>query len=287
MKKNFRNPDMNGIVHPLTFFITISGYKIIKIQNFLIDNFGKPLFYDSLPALTKQIKGLKIVFSDDNNNFHNLYYLQLDLSNINFEAHPELTTFISNLGRKNVFLKSASYLLHDDKFSYFRDFLMKQAVKILQDDSGFSYKFLKQSKLSITLYGNYHHTLKIFKKFFQKDLYADYQKQKPGKLSFRFGYNIPFEETALIYAVKKDTVIEKYPFYTVQFKISWDKLQTKTFPDFVQPVSYYFDEGYYKYYSGHFYDLNKAKSFLQKVREQYPDAFLMKVYKYQKTIINE
>ncbi len=286
MKKNFRNPDMNGIVHPLTFFITISGYKIIRIQNFLINDFGKPVYYDSLPPLTKHIKALKIVFSDDNNTLHNLYYLQVDLSNANFREHPELITFISNFGKKNVFLKSASYLLHKPKFTYFRDFLMKQAGKILQDDSGFSYEYLKNNKLTIKLYGNYRKTLNIFKKYYQPDLYDDYQKEKPDKLSFRFGYNIPFEATALIYAVKNDTIQEKYPFYTVQFKIAWDKQKTDTFPDIVKPVDYYFDEGYYKYYSGHFYDFNKAKAFLQKVREKYPDAFLMRVYKYKKSIIN-
>lgn len=285
MKKNFRNPEMNGIVHPLIFFITRTGNKIKNIKYIVIDKYGRAVEVKQFHPLEKRIKGIEITF-DGKNGQKKLYYLQVDLSNANFYSNNELITFISNFGPKNVFIKSASYLLQRDNFTDFRDFLFNQSVKILQDDSGFSYKFLKKHNLNIKLFGRYNHTLKIFKDYEQSDLQQAYNKIQPEKLPFRFGYNIPFEETALIYATKPKKQKEVYPLYMVQFKISWEKQNPDTFPSYLQPVTFYFDEGYYKYISGNFKNLENAKKFLEKVKKQYPDAFIIEIKNFSKKIIN-
>lgn len=285
MKNNFRNPEMNGIVHPLIFFITRTGNHITDLKYIVIDKYGQAVEVKQFQPLEKRIKGIKITF-DGKYGKKRLYYLQVDLSNANFPAHNELTTFICNFKEKNVFVKSASYLLQRDDFSIFRNFLFDQAVKILQDDSGFSYKFLKSHNTNIKLFGKYNHTLKIFKDYEQKDLQEAFNKLQTEKLPFRFGYNIPFEETALIYATKEKPEKEVYPYYLVQFEIKWDKQKTDTFPSYLQPVTFYFDGGYYKYISGHFTNLEKAKNFLNKVKEQYPDAFIIEIKNFSKKIIN-
>ncbi len=287
MKHNFRSPEMNGVVHPLLFFITRTGNKINNLEYFVINQFGLPDIVDSLNPTDTSIKGIKFSFSGDYGN-KDLYYLQVDLSNDNFPQHPELLTFISNFKEKNIFLKSSSYLLQQDKFSIFRDFLIQQAAKILQDDSGFGYEYLLNSGFNVQLFGNYYHTLNIFKEFSQPKLQQAYEKQKPEKLPFRFGYNIPFDETALIYAIKNQQVTEeKYPVYKIQFKISWNKLKTSDFPQELQPVTYYFDEGYYKYMSGNYKTLPEAKNKLQTIKDSYPDAFIVEINKNSKRIIEE
>jgi hypothetical protein len=286
MKHNFRDPEMNGIVHPLLFFITRTGNKIENLEYFVINQFGKIQVVDTLNPADTLIKGIKFSFSGDYGN-KNLYYIQVDLSNDNFPQHPELLTFISNFNEKNVFLKSSSYLLQQDNFSIFRDFLIKQAAKILQDDSGFGYEFLLNSGFNVKLFGNYYHTLNIFKEFSQPKLQKAYETQNPKNLPFRFGYNIPFDETAIIYATKNQIVTQHYPVYRIQFKISWNKLKINEFPETLQPVNYFFDEGYYKYTTGNFDNLNDAKAKLYQIKSEYPDAFIIEINKNSKRIIED
>jgi hypothetical protein len=277
MKNNFRNPNVNGIVHPLLFFITRTNHKITDLKYFVIDNCGQEKDIKHFSPLEKRIKGVKISFTGKYGK-KTLYYIQVDLSNRNFPLHPEVMTFLSNFGEKNIFIKSASYLLQNPQFTYFRDFSIKQANKILQDDSGFKYSFLKKHNFNIKLFGSYSHTLNIFEKYWQPDLKAAFDKQKTGKLPFRFGYNIPFEETAVIYAQKKHTQKINYPIYKIQFLISWNRLEIDSFPKKLQPVDYYFDEGYYKYLSGNFKKLENAKKYLKKIKKLgYQDAFILKI----------
>lgn len=68
------------------------------------------------------------------------------------------------------------------------------------------------------------------------------------------------------------------PTYHVQFLTSGKQLpagdaRTKDLPD----VGYYFDGGVYKYYSGTFSTLAKAKKAVAKLRKKYPEAFIIKL----------
>lgn len=276
MKYSFRSSDMNGVIHPLLFFINRMGQTITDLKYFIIDDYGKTKFVQKFEPLDKHIKGVKLTFYG-NEGVKNLFYLQFDLSNQNFNNHLEFSTFISNFGPKNVFLKSASYLLHEEAFSEFKNLLNEQAIKILQDDSGFEYDFLNKSGYSINLYGNYSHTLNIFEKYWQIDLKNAFNSANTSKLPFRFGYNIPFDESALIFAYQKKQSQNNYPIYTIQFKMSWNKLCSDSIPNELIDVDYYFDEGYYKYISGKFSTKAEAENYLIEAKNLgFNDAFILK-----------
>ncbi len=276
MKYSFRNPDMNGVIHPLLFFIKKMNFNITKLKYFTLNNFGQIIYTDKFNPLEKNIKGIQITFDKDNEQ-KNLYYLQTDLSNQDFDQHPEFMTFINNFGEKTVLLKSASYLLHEDFMSTFKTFLYNQAVKILQDDSGFSYEFLKSDGFDISLFGNYSHTLNIFEKYWQKDLKDAYSTNNPAKLPFRFGYNIPFDETTLIFAKKQQSTTTDYPIFSIQFRMSWNKLPQDSLPQNLQNIDYYFDEGYYKYICGKFQTKTDAQNYLQTtVNKNFPNSFIIR-----------
>lgn len=286
MKNSFRSPNMNGIIHPLLFFINRTGHTITNMNYFTIDEFGKPIFVEKLEPLNKQIKGVKLSFVGDNGK-KDLYYLQFNLSNESYVEYPEFATFISNYGHKNVFLKSASYLLQEDFISQFRKLLYNQAIKILQDDSGFSYDFLKKSGFDIALYGNYTRTLNIFENYWQEDLKNAFNSSNISKLPFRFGYNIPFDETALIFANNKQKQQYNYPFYTIQFIMSWNKISTDTISEQLIDIDFYYDEGYYKYVTGAFSTIEEAEIYLLKIKNiGYPDAFILKFDTNGKHLIN-
>ncbi len=275
MKNNFRNNNVNGVIHPLLYFIYQTNHQITDLKYFVIDDFGKILYVQDHQTLDKRIKGVKISISG-NKGKKDVYYLQVDLSDVNFLNHPELVTFISNFGNKNTFLKSASYLLQEDKLSLFRELLINQSVKILQDDSGFSYKFLKENNFTISVFGKYTRTLNLFQTYWQPDLKQEFDKQNSKKLPFRFGYNVPFDETAIIYAQKNNSQEIIYPVYKVQFRMSWNKLPQDSLPLHLGEIDYYFDEGYYKYTVGNFSSKQECEVLLEKVRQtEFKDAFIV------------
>ncbi|MEA3451565.1 MAG: hypothetical protein U9Q83_06635, partial [Bacteroidota bacterium] len=117
MKNSFRNENMNGVIHPLLFFITRTGNKIENLQYFVLDNYGRIEYLNNLKRTEKRIKGVKLSFTGIN-GYKELFYLQVDLSDQNFINHSELITFISKFNEKDVFIKSASYLLQDDVFGF-------------------------------------------------------------------------------------------------------------------------------------------------------------------------
>ncbi|HDQ16210.1 MAG TPA: hypothetical protein ENN45_04045 [Bacteroidetes bacterium] len=279
MKNNFRKSNFNGVVHPLLFFIYRTNHTITGFNYFVIDNYGKPLFVERLEPLDKRIKGVKISFEGKYGE-KNLYYIQVDLSNDNYKESRELTTFISNFGLKNVFLKSASYLLHQSNLSDFRQLLISQANKIIQDDSGFDFKFLKENNCDIKVFGNYSRTLNSFNNYWQPDLNAEFDRQNAKKLPFRFGYNVPFDETAIIFATAKPAHSIDYPLFRVQFKMSWHKLPIDSFPKNFPDIDFYFDEGYYKYTTGNCKTQDECREILDMVRKNgYKDAFIIEFQK--------
>jgi len=285
MKNSFRNENMNGVIHPLLFFITRTGNKIENLRYFVLDNYGRIEYLDVLKRTEKRIKGVELSFTGMNGH-KELFYLQVDLSDQNFVNHSELITFISKFNEKNVFIKSASYLLQDDSFNFFRDFLIKQSVKIIQDDSGFGYEFLKNSKFNVELYGNYSQTLNIFEEYWQESLKIAYSKTKNHDLPFRFGYNIPFDEMSLIYASKKVPEKIKYPIYKIQVKMSWNKISEDSFPEELRPLDYYYDEGYYKYTCGNFTNISDARLKLEVVKKKgFKDAFILKLTDSERKIV--
>lgn len=285
MKYSFRSADMNGVIHPLLFFINRTGNTVYDLKYFILDDFGKPSYTSNFSPLEKKVKGVEISFFGEY-GYKKLYYLQFDLSNQNFYENPEFTTFITNFGQKNILLKSASYLLHEDFLGFFKNILQSQATKILQDDSGFSYEYLKKSGFKIELFGKYGHTLNIFEKYWQQDLKNDFNKANTSELPFRFGYNIPFDETAIIFAHSKQNIETEYPFYSIQFKMVWNKLPADSIPEILEDIDYYFDEGYYKYISGRFSNKNDAKNYLVKIKDLgYSDAFIIKFDADSKKII--
>lgn len=285
LKNSFRSQDMNGIVHPMLFFINKMNYQIVSFKYFYIDKYGKIQYIENIEPLSKNIRGFEF-WIENNNQKKRLIYIQFDLSDQNFSNYPEFYTFISNFGQKNVFIKSASYLLQNEKFSLFRSLIIRQFNKIVQDDSGLSYKLLKDNNFEIVLFGNYKQTLNIFNKYYQKDLKEAYNSVKPKQLPFRFGYNIPFDQTTIIFVKNNDTLDIDYPFYSVQFKISWNRLSADSFPPNISNIDYYYDEGYYKYICGKYQTKEQAEEMLKKLGNMgYKDAFVVEFQKYRKKIL--
>lgn len=105
------------------------------------------------------------------------------------------------------FFKSASYLMHYEKYAEPRDWLLNVCGKVLQDDTGFTFKVLKEKYQHIELFGNYREVIPLFKNRIQPDLKKEYAKEKREALPFGIGYKFRSNYSNLQFA-SKDPILE-------------------------------------------------------------------------------
>ena len=202
MQKDLNQQGLNGTLPVLAFYIKRTHHLIHRIVYFSLDTAGipRPCAIDHAPV------GYRIDFADSTlAQEQSVYYLSFDLSDGNLKKHPEMLAFVKGFGRQECFLKAASYLMFGAGFSVIRNYLLDNALLILQDDSGIPYRSFKSTKWEVQLFGTYTKTIGMFEHKFQPDLEAAYAAlQKPHPVPFRIGYNVKFDETNLVLAKRKD-----------------------------------------------------------------------------------
>jgi hypothetical protein len=149
------------------------------------------------------IPGVKIVFTDSGGREQTLYYFSTDLSNDGISSDPGLMKFCARLAPGVSFLKAASYLMHENGFSFVRDFLLQHSKLILQDDSGIPYRCFGNETWNVRFCGNYVGPIEIFKQYWQPDLEAVYANSRPSALDFGFGYRWQPNSSLLMIATRK------------------------------------------------------------------------------------
>lgn len=133
-----------------------------------------------------------------------LFYVQADVSNDGLKSNGALLKWTSGFGAGNVYLKAASYLMHETYFSGIRDFLLRNA-SVLQDDSGIPFKFFRNEKWRCYFFGTYSGTLEIFRKYHQPDLQVAFQAAGTAvPLPFGTGYKWRMGESNLMLAVRQE-----------------------------------------------------------------------------------
>ncbi|MDD5351207.1 MAG: hypothetical protein PHQ12_13435, partial [Chthoniobacteraceae bacterium] len=118
-----------------------------------------------------------------------LHYFSVNLSNDALRKNKAFLQFVAAARPDTGYLKSASYLLHEEEFSLIRETLLAQCPAILQDDSGIPFRAFDPARWQFLNFGVYAAPLDIFKKYTQKDL-ADYYAKFPAEpLTFGVGYH--------------------------------------------------------------------------------------------------
>lgn len=131
-------------------------------------------------------------------------YIRVDMMNPAYSQRTQLLSYLKGLGPVTTFVKSASYLMHDDRFSMVRAMVLDQSSSLLQDDTGVPYKFFDKARWTLTFYGKYSRPISDFNYGFQKDLDAVYKQ--PGaarELPFSFGYHWREGTSSVMLAVRK------------------------------------------------------------------------------------
>jgi hypothetical protein len=299
MINDFSDSSLNGIIHLLCFYISKTNNHIGKIGSVQIDHYGTEKEKKNFEVADEYINGIKIeYFSNEYQIYKTLYYFPIDLSNGNLKDQLGFLMFLNKFGEKNTFLKSASYLLHDNDFSIIRDLILQQSGKILQDDSGIPFEIISNSGFSVQLYGNYSQTIKIFSKYYQPDLKKALNEQKNKPLPFKLGYNSWKNEMVLMYAEK--SIVSANPpitymtekegiVFKVQFKSSWKKIppDAEVFKG-MPKVDYYFKDNLYKYTIGSFSTEAECADYIKiAVKQGFTDAFVVAFYQKNRISLEE
>jgi hypothetical protein len=177
---------LSGTLPIIYVFLARSGKTIREVSLVAIDKDGK-LHPQDEPGLESSAKGAKIVFAGSDGEEQTLYYFRTDLSNKGVGSSGFLQ-FCQSFGSGDSFIKSASYLLHNPGFSEVRDFLLKNSVAIVQDDTGIPVRFLNAPDWNLRPFGTYLHPIHQFSGHGQPKLVELFRKERPAPLGFTVGY---------------------------------------------------------------------------------------------------
>ena len=176
-----------GTVPVIYMFMARSGKTIRDVSLVALDKDGK-LHPRDEPGLESGAKGVKIIYAGSDGEERTLYYFQTDLSNKGV-ATSGFLQFCQGFGAGDSFVKSASYLLHNQGFSEVREFLLKNSVAIVQDDTGIPFKYLSTPDWQVRPFGTYLHPIRQFWHANQPKLMELYKKERPAPLNFTVGYH--------------------------------------------------------------------------------------------------
>jgi hypothetical protein len=177
---------LSGTLPIIYVFLARSGKTIRDVSLVALDKEGK-LHPADEPGVDNSARGAKIVFAGSDGVEQTLYYFRTDLSNGGTNSSGFLK-FCQGFGAGDSFVKSASYLLHNTGFSNVRDFLLKNTVSLVQDDTGIPVKFLEGADWELRPFGTYLHPIREFYHNDQPKLVELFKKKSPGPLNFTVGY---------------------------------------------------------------------------------------------------
>ncbi len=204
MEKELNQTLLNGTLHPILFYLSRLGFVLKRIipQTFSPQGYLSPA-KDSASHFVNTLE-----FSLPNTNkVKTLIYISQDLSNSGLNSKPGFVNFIQQRDSFAVFLKAASYLLHQPSFSTMSNLILKKSYAILQDDSGLPLRNLRKNFPHIQVFGEYYKTISLFSSFYQEDLKTLFQDSSQVKNpGFIIGYNQKFRQTNLIFAQKMRTL---------------------------------------------------------------------------------
>ncbi len=190
-----------GTLPILYVFLERSGKTIRDASLVALDADGnvKPSNDPTLPK--NAAKGAKITFSTGaDGKPQTLYYFSTDLSNDGVKTSGFLK-FCDSFGMGDSFLKSASYLLHNDYFSTIRSYIVEHSDVVVEDDSGVPVRFFKPEEWQLLAFGNYLVPLGIFPHTYQPML-RDLYRKRAAALDFGIGYRWRPAESNILLAIR-------------------------------------------------------------------------------------
>lgn len=206
MRHAFVTKRWNGILAPLLVFLARTGHVITGVERL-------PLSQDPRRPGGTATGAVRICATIEGRP-KQIIYLQRHLRDDHCPASDPFYRFVGGFGPLGVFLKSASYLLHEPDFMHLRDFIFGHAAGLVQDPSSMPYAALVERGWRVRVHGRYQRTPRAFPQYEQRDLIR--HCQKPGavgpELPFGFGYHSqPGRASLMIAAPPVPVVVTSIP----------------------------------------------------------------------------
>jgi hypothetical protein len=205
MRRSLVASRVTGTLPILYVFLARSGKTIRDVSLVKIDEDGN-LQIDNgagaAPQSANIARGAKIEFTGEDGRLQTLYYFNVNVANDGFKASG-FARFCERLGTGDAFIKSASYLMHRDRFSDVRDFLLEHSRLLLQDDSGIPVTHFDQTSWRLRPFGHYSSPIELFANRYQPRL-AELFDRDAEAIDFGVGYRWRAQSSNLMLAVKTD-----------------------------------------------------------------------------------
>ncbi len=187
MKTDLNNGPLQGVIPVLLTALGLMDAHIDGVN--FINAGGNP--------------GVEINFLLPGRRWQTAIYVAGDLSNAGFQGGYR--QWLSSQAAGSVaYFKAASYLMHDNRFSAARNWVLGTSRAVVQDDSGIPYSFFDQSIWQVNLFGSYRAPIDLFSKHAQPSLREAYQFSGPRPpLTFGSGYAMEASAANLTVAVRR------------------------------------------------------------------------------------
>lgn len=211
-------PELDGTLAPILFMMARTGHVVKSVERVQLDWDGKVIPWTGTlpdppdpPASTgrrkvrkpakktwKPYSGLRYTYeATGDSSPRTLTYFSCNLANEVFRevdgilVRTDLQKYLRSLDITTTYTKAASYLMHNNNFSWIRDLILERSPSYLQDDSGIPLAAFEASKWDITYYGHYDAPIQLFAEKMQEDLATRYATRKRVKpLPFGIGYKV-------------------------------------------------------------------------------------------------
>lgn len=207
MNRDLNYQKVNGVLPVLALFIKRTGNEIADIKYVVKkdDNSIVEVPYDYADKKNLPF-GVRIDIVS-NGLPKTVYYFRYDISNKKFNDTAAFYKYLSTMQNPSTYVKSASYLLHNDFMSNIRQFILDKSANVIEDDTGIPFKYFTETgKWNYKIYGQYAKPVKDFKWLdLQKELQQVFEKDSAsvGKLPFHLGYHWGSKKDVLIVCSKK------------------------------------------------------------------------------------
>lgn len=203
MGKDISTNSLNSITSVIMFFLARTGHEVLDVKKIWIDEKSQ---ITATPKTEKKpgkmIPGSEITFKKaEDDTIKRLRYFQLNVIDQSLNIYTNFIPFLESQGRFTTFIKSASYLMHNEKkFIKIRNITLSHSDYILQDDSGIALRYFPADEWKLTFHGTYTKPVPLFVHRFQPDFDQAMKKHSTGPLPFSYGYNFKENESNLMFA---------------------------------------------------------------------------------------
>jgi len=213
MMSELRTPEIDGTLPLLLTFLARLDARVVSVELDGAWNQAPPATSSAAPSAgaaqgpprSRRIPGVTIRFlPSGSTRVQTLSYIRVQMQDAEFAKQDGMLSYLNSVGPFTTLLKSASYLMHDDRFSRVRSLVLTRSRSVLQDDTGVPYRFFDRASWDLALFGRYTPPVKDFNYGMQPDLEAAY-RDTPGvrDLPFSFGYHWRQGTSSVMLAVRK------------------------------------------------------------------------------------